>query len=535
MREQHPQQDDEVLPLETQGEKRDHQVHQEIISAGNPSTPEPQDDTPWSPSGLWYRDFWHFVGPGWFVAIAYVDPGNYQADIQAGATSRYSLLCVIWWTSVLSVYVQILCVRLAYYSNLTLAEAQSRHFASDKQWMRYVAWALAEFSTIITDLPEVIGIGIACHIFFGWPYYVGVVLSLLTTMLFLATIQFGIKVLESIIVAFIGVMSIALFVEMDFVGPSGSELMRGWLLGMKDLGSDDMFQIAGVVGAVVMPHNIYLHTAACQARPVAKKYVKQAVYWSSLEPIAPILVSFFVNMAIVTIAAEQVFGTEGAEAVGLSDFCDYFQALKAGCVLWGIALLAAGQSSAITTTYAGQTVMDGFVQFQLPIKIRAVLTRLLAITPCVIVSAAFPSHMNRLVNIVNASLSILLPFAFTPLVKYNCSPAFMGQSNAARGVERLILYGFAVVVWLVNAAALSVKGGGFFGDLRATVSSGWYVVIVLIEVCAQTFYAWWNLYVLWTPVQQCVLEADDCNDSHGHDGHHEMIPVTLLQEENEMI
>ena len=163
--------------------------------------------TPWEPSGNTLRDFFYFCGPGWFVSIAYIDPGNYQADIQAGATSRYTLLFALWWTSMLSIYVQILCVRLAYYGQVTLAEAQARDSSSRRS--RYISWAIAEFSAMVTDLPEVIGIGIAMHQFFGWPYYAGVLLSLLTTMVFLMTMHMGAHILERIIIFFVGIMSMA--------------------------------------------------------------------------------------------------------------------------------------------------------------------------------------------------------------------------------------------------------------------------------------------------------------------------------------
>ena len=173
--------------------------------------------------------------------------------------------------------------------------------------------------------------------------------------------------------------------------------------------------------SVVMPHNLYLHTAACQSRRVKRtpEVVQQAVHYCTIEPIFPLIFSFFINAAVVAIAAETVQGTELAENVGLTDFCDYFRTLKGGCKFWGMALLAAGQSSAITTTYSGQYVMDGFLQIRLPVWSRAVITRLVAITPCVIVSVMFPSGpaLNKIVNIVNSSLSVLLPFALTPLVK----------------------------------------------------------------------------------------------------------------------
>ncbi len=448
----------------------------------------------WTPSGIWWKDFLHFAGPGWLVSIAYVDPGNYQADIQAGSLSRYSLLCIIWWTSTLSLYVQILCVRLAFYGGLSLAEAQARHSISNR--MRYLNWFIAEFSIVITDLPEVIGIGIACNIFFGWPYWIGVVLSLVTTMVFLMTVHFGVRYLEMIVASFVGIMGIALFVEMSQVGVETNELFRGWAFGIKDLQSDHVFAVLGVVGSVVMPHNLYLHTGACLSRSVSAEHAKEAVFWSSVEPVLPIVVAFFINMAIVCIAAESVYGSDDdVSNVGLTDFCTYFKKI-AGCALWGIALLAAGQSSAITTTYTGQYVMDGYLNLQLSVRTRAILTRLVAITPCVFISVLFPHRLNQMVNVVNALLSFLLPFAFTPLVKFNCDESVMGN-HASKGREKYILHFFAFLVWLVNCIGLSVTGGGFFGDWReyeAAANGGVFrrLFLLLFELSIQVFYAWWN-------------------------------------------
>lgn len=455
---------------------------------------------PWRPSGNAWKDLWFFVGPGWLVSIAYIDPGNYQADIQAGATSRYTLLFAVWWSSLLSIYVQILCVRLAYYAQLTLAETQARD--SKSKWHRYISWILAEFSTMITDLPEVIGFGIACHLFFGWDYYVGVLLSLVTTLLFLGTLKYGIQYLEWIIVFFVGVMSAALWVEMAVVGPNTVDLLKGWVYGFVDVTEQDLFSIAGILGSVCMPHNLYLHTAAIQSRRVQRQehVVKQAVKFCSWEPVLPILVAFFVNMAVVTIAAESVYGADGADEVGLSDFCNYFQSLKGGCVLWGVALLAAGQSSAITTTYTGQYVMDGFLNLQMTVQQRAIITRLAAIAPCVLVSVVFPDRLNDMVNFVNATLSLFLPFALCPLVKYNCSERVMGRF-ASTGKEKIILHCFAIAVWAINAVALSIPGGGFFGDFVPQMPWSWGKVgWIVLQVVMQIGYGWWNYSALFAPV-----------------------------------
>ncbi|KAG7338339.1 NRAMP family Mn2+/Fe2+ transporter [Nitzschia inconspicua] len=475
---------------------------------------ESQSGTLWEPSGNRWKDLLYFCGPGWLVSIAYVDPGNYQADIQAGATSRYNLLFSVWWSSVLSMYVQILCVRLGYYAQQTLAQVQAQEFRQRQSpRLRYFAWFIAEFSVVMTDLPEVIGIGIALNLFFGWPYWIGVVLSLLTTMSFLATQNLGMHVLEYIIVGFVGIMSVALFVEMSFVGANGEEIVKGWLYGFVNVTSDDLFSITGILGAVVMPHNLYLHTASVQTRKVQRRddVVQQAVWYCSIEPILPILVSFCVNVAVVSIAAERVYGKPNAEYVGLTDFCSYFLSLKGGCLLWGIALLAAGQSSAITTTYTGQSIMDGFLKIRLPTEIRAIVTRLIAITPCVIVSVIFPKYLNAMVNVVNAALSFLLPFALLPLIKYNCTDSIMGPGNASKGVEKKVLYGFGILVWAINAITMSVPGGGFFGDIISEMEwSTAKICLILFQVALQVVYAWWSFSCLFTPVSDHVpLPVED--------------------------
>ena len=178
-------------------------------------------------------------------------------------------------------------------------------------------------------------------------------MSLLTTMVFLASLSCGMRLLEIAICIFVAIMSIALWVGMSFVGSDTSELVKGWVGGFLDTTKSDMFSIAGILGAVVMPHNLYLHTAAVQGKAHRIKQtpdaIQKAIRYCSIEPVAPILVSFFVNMAVVSIAAESVYGSENASSVGLTDFCTYFQNLKGGCLLWAIALLAAGQSGAITT------------------------------------------------------------------------------------------------------------------------------------------------------------------------------------------
>jgi NRAMP (natural resistance-associated macrophage protein)-like metal ion transporter len=267
-------------------------------------------------------------------------------------------------------------------------------------------------------------------------------------MAFLAMLHFGLSKLELVVLVFVGMMAVSLFVEMAFVGVDVQKLMRGWTTDIVYVKKEDLFAITGILGAVVMPHNIYLLTASCQSRPIRRteETISTVVRYCSWEPVLPIVVAFFINVAVVSIAAETVFMDKSitpseADEIGLTDFCDYLLGIKGGCILWGLALIAAGQSSAITTTYAGQYVMDGFLQLRLPVWQRALMARLVAITPCILVSVMFPSgnQLSRMINIVNSSISVLLPFVLTPLVKYNCSTAYMGK-YAAGPVESKFLY-----------------------------------------------------------------------------------------------
>ena len=325
-------------------------------------------------------------------------------------------------------------------------------------------------------------------------------MSLVTTMIFLASLSYGMRLLEVAIFIFVAIMSVALWVEMSYVNPNYREMIKGWTIGFVETTTSDIFSLAGILGSVVMPHNLYLHTAAVQSKrqhiQQSPTVIAKAVRYCSIEPILPILVSFFVNMAVVTIAAERVYGSEDAESVGLTNFCLFFQSLKGGCLLWATALLAAGQSGAITTTYTGQYIMDGYLNIRISPWIRSIVTRLTAITPAVIIAAMFPDKLNQLVNVVNALLGLLLPFAFTPLVKYNCSTRIMGPENASKGFEKMILYSFAMIVWAFNAATISVKGGGFFGEIIPTTAAQQLVLIVL-QLGTQIWYAWWNFSTLF--------------------------------------
>uniref|UniRef100_A0A7S2KVB5 Amino acid transporter transmembrane domain-containing protein n=1 Tax=Zooxanthella nutricula TaxID=1333877 RepID=A0A7S2KVB5_9DINO len=303
-------------------------------------------------------------------------------------------------------------------------------------------------------------------------------------------------------------MGITTWVESALIGYDTSKYLSGWIYGFADTTPDDLWAIIGIIGAVVMPHNLYLHSASCRTRTVQRtpEVVRRAVTFMSWEPALPIFVTFFISAATVVVAAQRIYGKPGADDAGLTDFYDYVTNVRGSRWLWGLSLLAAGQSSAITTTYAGQYVMDGFLKIRLPMWKRALLTRLVAIAPCVAVAVAMTGPaLNQAVNIVNGSLAWLLPFALTPLVKFTTSPRFMGE-YAAGPVETVCAWGLAFAVYAVNAVCLSCPGGGFFGDLLfgsgAAVQMGpAWVLLCAAMVGLQIFSLAWNAYIALMPIR----------------------------------
>lgn len=291
--------------------------------------------------------------------------------------------------------------------------------------------------------------------------------------------------------------------------------MEGWVYGFVETQAGDLWAIIGIIGAVVMPHNLYLHSASCLSREVERSdaVVRKAVFYMSWEPVLPILVSFFISAACVVIAAVRVYGSTDADNAGLTNFYEYLVAVPGSKWLWGVSLLAAGQSSAITTTYAGQYIMDGFLKIRLPMWQRALLTRFTAIVPCCIVAlSTHGAALNTAVDIVNASLAILLPFALTPLVKYCTSREFMG--NYATGpIETVFAWALAFAVYAMNAFTISYPGGGMFGDMlfgqAASVEMGVaWVLLFIVMLIVQAFLLSWNAYVVYMPITEEMMPLE---------------------------
>jgi len=462
----------------------------------------PGADTPWS-----FGSFIRYFGPGWLVCIAYVDPGNYQADIQSGSQTGYSQNWVILWTQLLSWYVQYMCVKLQHYSNTNLAEAMAIQYP---KYIRWLFWIIAEVSIILTDLPEVIGFAIAINLFNpSVPLYAGVLLSFLSTMLFLASLAKGSYFIELTACALVVIMSIVLFIEWGMSPTDSVAFAKGAFLPLLPMDASAVQSIIGIIGAVVMPHNLYLHSGALESRrcPSVEKYKRQAVRLGLWDPFIPILSTTVVNWAIAALAAIYVFNNSAVGDdvnLGIASFPEYIS-LKGGKIMWGIALIAAAQSSCITTTYSGQFVMDGFLRINLPRWARAIITRCVAVVPCVAVAAAFDSKaMELMIDIVNSSLAFLLPFALIPLTKLTTSKQYMGRFVSGR-IESIIIWAANLLCFGINFYTLVAPDGAYFGQYTSKMNVlGVQMNIIQDLVCL--FYIVTCVYMAFCPVRGSPLD-----------------------------
>ena len=462
----------------------------------------PGVDTPFT-----FGTFIKYFGPGWLVCIAYVDPGNFQADIQSGATSGFSQNWVILWTQLLSWYVQYMCVKLQHYTNSNLAEAMALQYP---KYIRWAFWLIAEISIILTDLPEVIGFAIAINLFnASVPLYAGVLLSFLTTMAFLASLHRGSYFIELVACVLVLVMAVALFVEWGESPMNAKEFAKGAFLPIAKMTPDAIQSAIQIVGAVVMPHNLYLHSGTLETRrcPPREAYKRQAVKLGLWDPFIPILFTTVINWAIASLAAIFVYknvAVPDPSALGIASFPDFLN-IKGGKILWGVALIAAAQSSCITTTYSGQFVMDGFLNIQLPKWLRAVVTRCVAVLPCVIVAAVLDSRaMEQMIDIVNSSLAFLLPFALVPLTRLTTSKQFMGDRFVSGWIEAIAIWVATFCCFGINFYTLVAPAGDYFGQYTSKPGAFGVQMNIIQDILA-AFYIACCVYMAFAPVKGAPL------------------------------
>ncbi|KAL7597351.1 hypothetical protein Lser_V15G30753 [Lactuca serriola] len=381
-----------------------------------------------------WKSFLSFVGPGFLVSLAYLDPGNMETDLQAGANHRYELLWVILIGLIFALVIQSLAANLGVSTGKHLSELCKAEYPI---FVKYCLWLLAEVAVIAADIPEVIGTAFALNILFKIPVWVGVLLTGLSTLLLLGLQKYGVRKLEILIAILVFLMAGCFFGEMSYVKPPAADLLKGMFI-PKLSGQGATGDAIALLGALVMPHNLFLHSALVLTRkiPTSVRGINDACRYFLIESGIALFVAFLINVSMIAVS-----GTVCSEKNLPSDEMDRCNDLtlnsasfllknvlgKSGSTLYAIALLASGQSSTITGTYAGQFIMSGFLDLKMRKWLRNLVTRCIAITPSLIVSIiGGPSGAGRLIIIASMILSFELPFALIPLLKFSSSSTKMG-------------------------------------------------------------------------------------------------------------
>ena len=411
------------------------------------SIPVPQD------AGFW-RKLFAFAGPGYLVAVGYMDPGNWATDLAGGARYGYTLLSVILISNLMAILLQALAVRLGIATGRDLAQACRDHYS----WPVTVGlWILCEIAIAACDLAEVIGAAIALNLLFDLPLIWGVCLTALDVLIVLFLQNRGFRYVEALVVGLILMIAGCFAVELWLSKPDLGAVAVGFVPTFEILRNQDMLYIAiGILGATVMPHNLYLHSSIVQTR----KYVDtnaskaEAIRFASIDSSAALMFALFINAAILVMAAATFHGS-GHENV--ADISDAYQLLSpllgtgAASVLFAVALLCSGQNATLTGTLAGQIVMEGFINLRVRPWLRRLVTRLLAIIPAIIVVALYGERGTGALLIASqVVLSLQLSFAVFPLVMFTADKTKMGPFVAPAWM-RVLAWTVAVIIAALNA------------------------------------------------------------------------------------
>ncbi len=371
------------------------------------------------------------MGPGLLVAVGYMDPGNWATDIAGGAQFGYTLLSVILISNLFAIVLQYLSVKLGIVAERDLAQACKDHFHPS---VNFVLWIFCEIAIAACDLAEVIGSAIALNLLFGIPLSVGVVITVIDVFLILFLQSRGFRYIESIVGGLIFVIFAAFFYEIILSKPEVLPMLEGLIPKKEIITNPSMLYIAiGILGATVMPHNLYLHSSIVQTRnyPRTTEGKKEALKFAGLDSSFSLMLAFFINASILIISAATFHTTGNKDVADINDAYMLLTPLLGttlASIFFGVALLASGQNSTLTGTLAGQIVMEGFLNIRLKPWVRRLITRLIAIVPALIISIKYGERGTAdLLVFSQVILSMQLSFAVVPLVMFTGSKAKMGE------------------------------------------------------------------------------------------------------------
>jgi manganese transport protein len=432
--------------------------------------------------GTFWQHWRAFAGPALLVSVGYMDPGNWGTDLQGGAQFKYGLLWVVALASTMAIFLQVISARLGVVTGKDLAQCCRDWYP---RWSRWPNWLLCELAIGACDLAEVLGSAVALNLLFHIPLLWAVIITGLDVLLLLALQRFGMRTIEAVILLLVATIGVCYFIEIFVLPqtrPDFAEMGRALVTpGFRRAGM--IYVAIGIIGATVMPHNLYLHSALVQSRKLQQDEpsVRRAIRFNTIDSIAALAIAFLVNAAILVLAATVFYGRESVttaagQTIELGAGSDWIRiayltlapllGTAAASTLFAVALLASGQSSTITGTLAGQVVMEGFMHWRLAPWVRRLITRSAAIVPAIVViGLRGDGSVTDLLTLSQVVLALQLPFAMFPLLHFTSSRRRMG---AWRNGWILLVAGWG--------SALTITAMDLFG-LPESLQAAWKVIV----------------------------------------------------------
>jgi manganese transport protein len=427
------------------------------------SLPEVSRSIAVRPGSKWRR-ISAFLGPGYLVAVGYMDPGNWATSLAGGSKYGYALLSVALISNIMAIVLQALCARLAVATSRDLAQACRDAYPRPVAWG---LWLLAEFAICATDLAEVIGTAIGLNLLFGLPLEIGVMITALDVFLILYLQNLGFRWVEAFVITLLGVIAVCFGIQIALADPDWGGVIRGFAPTSEIVSNPDMLYLAlGILGATVMPHNLYLHSGIVQTRAYGDTLPerREALRYATLDSTVALMFALTINASLLILAAAAFHQTGRTGIAEIGEAHTLLEPLLGAAIaptLFGIALLCCGLNSTVTATMAGQIVMEGFINFRMPPWARRLVTRGIAIVPAAVVTIAYgESGTARLLILSQVVLSLQLPFAVIPLVIMTASKTKMGPLVAPRWLTGIAVLIAAVIVVLNVKLVVDFALGG---------------------------------------------------------------------------
>jgi len=453
------------------------------------------------------RRLFAFVGPAYLISVGYMDPGNWATDIEGGSRFGYHLVWVLLMSNLMAVLLQTLCARLGIITRRDLAQLCRDSYPRS---IGIALWLLAEVAVAACDLAEVLGTAIGLNLLFGIPMLLGVFLTVADVLLLLFFQHLGIRKVEAFVLALITIIGISFVIEVFLAKPDWGGVVAGFA---PQMNRQSLYVAIGIIGATVMPHNLYLHSALVQTRDVGTdpKHIAQACRYNLIDSAVALNMAFFVNAAIL-IVASAVFFSRGEVVTEIAQAHALLEPLMGTAIAGGafaLALLASGQSSTLTGTLAGQVVMEGFINFRLRPWVRRLVTRSIAIIPAAAVIAVMGAQGTyRLLILSQVILSMQLPFAVIPLIHFTSDPSKMGQFANRLWVK--------ILAWLVAAVIIGLNVYLVYSSLTDWLSSAgedmmWVQALVIPVAVALSALL---LYLMFGPVLRGLYRRPEQGAPH---------------------